>query len=125
MQGNRSRDSKPELELRSALHVLGLRFRKHVRPLPGVRADVDVAFPRERVAVCMDGCIWHGCPEHGMRPTTNTEYWISKIARNVARDRRNDGLFEGAGWLLIRIWEHEEPSEAASRINALVRGRRT
>lgn len=124
MQGNRSRDTKPELALRSALHGVGLRFRKHQQPLPGRRLEVDIVFPKERVAVWMDGCIWHGCPDHGMRPSRNTEYWASKIARNVARDRRNDALLEEAGWLVVRVWEHEEPVEAADRVHRVVAARR-
>jgi DNA mismatch endonuclease (patch repair protein) len=124
MRGNRSRDTRPEIALRSALHRSGLRFRKHQQPLPGTRLEVDIVFPTERVAVWMDGCIWHGCSDHGMRPDRNAEYWASKIARNVARDRRNDTLLEEAGWLVIRIWEHEEPVEAASRVNGIVAARR-
>src|SRR5262249_31140988 len=100
MQGNRSRDTQPERALRSSLHRLGLRFRKNGRPLPGVQLEVDVLFPTEKVAVYVDGCIWHGCPQHGMRPSTNRQYWESKIARNVARDRRNDELLRDVGWLV-------------------------
>lgn len=124
MQGNRSRDTKPELALRSALHRRGLRFQKHRRPISGQRVEVDVVFPTERIAVWMDGCIWHGCPDHGMRPNKNRDYWASKIARNVARDHRNDALLESAGWRAIHVWEHESPDEAATRVHRLVSLRR-
>jgi DNA mismatch endonuclease (patch repair protein) len=75
------------------------------------------------VAVFLDGCFWHCCPEHGNRPATNTHYWHAKLARNVARDRRNDEALAEAGWTVMRIWEHELPAEAAARIEGVVRER--
>ncbi|HVA89820.1 MAG TPA: very short patch repair endonuclease [Chloroflexota bacterium] len=124
MQGNRSRDTKPELALRSALHALGLRYRVSTRPLPGLRCTADLVFRPATVAVFVDGCFWHGCPRHGRRVVTNAEYWSAKIARNQQRDQRVDDALLAAGWLPVRVWEHESVQEAALRIAYVVRDRR-
>ncbi len=79
---------------------------------------------RARVAVFVDGCFWHGCPDHQQVPKCNTDYWIPKLAANVDRDRRVDRAFRGAGWSVMRIWEHEDPRSAADRIELLVRAPR-
>jgi DNA mismatch endonuclease (patch repair protein) len=124
MRGNRGLDTRPEVALRSALHRRGLRFRKGVAPAgTGIRCRADVVFPSARVAVFVDGCFWHCCPHHGNQPTTHSEYWRVKLARNVARDRRNDEALSAAGWQVIRVWEHERPAEAAARVEAVVRAR--
>jgi DNA mismatch endonuclease (patch repair protein) len=116
MKGNRSRDTRPEAAVRSALHRAGLRFTKHARPLPELRCEADVVFRRRRVAVFIDGCYWHGCPEHGRVPATNEAYWLAKLGRNVARDRRNDLALELAGWTVVRAWEHEPVVAIVQRV---------
>ena len=123
MSKQRSHDTGPERLLRSALHRRGLRYFVHRRPLPEVRREADLVFPRLRVAIFVDGCFWHGCPEHGTKPRRNAEYWETKIARNRARDADTDARLEAAGWTPIRIWEHEEPDEAAAQIEQLIRDR--
>lgn len=124
MQRQATRDTSPELALRRLLHARGLRYRVDAAPLPGVRRRADIVFGPSRVAVFLDGCFWHGCPEHGSRPThANPDYWASKVAGNRARDRDTDEQLQAAGWLPIRIWEHEPPEEAAGRIANLVRRR--
>lgn len=124
MQGNVSTDTKPEVELRSALHRRGLRFRKNCRPVPAIKCRADVVFATARVAVFVDGCFWHRCPEHGTSPRANASYWTAKLDRNVERDAENDAALTKAGWRIIRVWEHEPAAEAAERITALVRGER-
>jgi DNA mismatch endonuclease (patch repair protein) len=124
MQGNRRVDTKPERALRSALHHRGLRFRVDTAPEPGLRCRADVVLRRARVAVFVDGCFWHSCPEHGTQPETNAGYWTAKIARNVARDRRNDADLRERGWTVIRVWEHEDPEVGADRVSAAVRQHR-
>lgn len=124
MQGNRGLDTRPEVALRSALHRRGLRFFKARRPAPEVGCRADVIFPAARVAVFVDGCFWHRCPEHGVSPTSNTTYWRAKLDRNVARDRKNDAALAAAGWRVVRIWEHEDPDAAAAAIAHLVHGSR-
>jgi DNA mismatch endonuclease (patch repair protein) len=121
MQGNRARDTRPEVAVRSAVHALGLRFRKHVAPLSGLRCRADLVFARQRVAVFVDGCFWHGCPEHGVLPTTNASYWQAKLGGNLDRDRRNDAALAAAGWTVVRVWEHEDPQAAALRVAMAVR----
>jgi DNA mismatch endonuclease (patch repair protein) len=124
MQANRSRDTGPELALRRLLHALGLRYRVSVRPLKEVRRTADVVFGPAKVAVFVDGCFWHGCPDHGTVPVTNADYWVPKLERNVERDRHTDELLRTAGWVSIRVWEHEDPAPAAARIARTVRRRR-
>lgn len=124
MRGNRKFDTRPEAAVRSSLHREGLRFRKHARPLPTLNCAADVVFRRERLAVFIDGCFWHGCPQHGTKPRTNAAYWRAKIARNIERDQRNDAALRNAGWLVARVWEHADPEQAAGQILDLVRARR-
>jgi DNA mismatch endonuclease (patch repair protein) len=124
MVGNRSRDTKPELALRSAVHAMGLRYRVARPPIKGLRRTADLLFPRQRVVVLLDGCFWHGCPEHYSSPRTNATYWSEKVERNVARDRDTDERLAEAGWTVLRIWEHEDVTDAAERVAALIRERR-
>jgi DNA mismatch endonuclease, patch repair protein len=122
MQGNRGSDTKPEVALRSALHRRGLRFFKNRRPLAETPCRADIVFPVAQVAVFIDGCFWHRCPEHGVSPSVNVDYWTAKLDRNVARDRRNDKALLGAGWRVVRNWEHEAVNEAADRVTAALYG---
>ncbi len=110
------RDTAPEMELRRALWREGLRYRVDLSPLPRMRRRADVVFTRSRVAVFVDGCFWHRCPEHATAPKANAEWWAAKLDANVARDRDTDRTLGEAGWRVIRIWEHENMSEAATRI---------
>ena len=113
MRANRRSDTKPEMALRRALHGQGLRYRKDYRlDLDGARVRPDIAFTARRVAVFVDGCFWHACPEHGTKPANNTWYWGPKLARNVERDRAADAALAAAGWRVVRVWEHE-PLDAA------------
>ncbi len=123
MQAQGRANTEPELALRRELHRRGLRYRLHARVVPGTnRRTVDIVFPSARVAVFVDGCFWHGCPAHRQaRPQTNTALWIDKITNNAARDRDTDARLTEAGWTIVRIWEHENPSEAADRIEQAVR----
>ena len=125
MQANRARDTAPEVAVRSALHRAGLRFRKHARPLASLHCEADVVFRRERVAVFIDGCYWHGCSEHARVPDTNNEYWSAKIGGNIARDERNNAALAEAGWLVIRHWEHEPVEDVVASVRAALSNRRT
>lgn len=121
MEANRRTDTTPERHLRSALHGRGLRYRKDRRlDVGGRRVRPDIVFGPTRVAVFVDGCFWHRCPVHSTHPRSNAEFWQTKFARNVARDRSDDAALEAAGWAVLRIWEHENPVEAAARIEAVV-----
>lgn len=125
-RANRRADTKCEVLLRSELHRRGLRFRKdHLVHVPdGTKARVDVCFTRSKVAVFVDGCFWHSCPEHLHLPRSNRDYWVPKLAANVARDERVTASFERVGWRVLRVWEHEDVGEAADRIELAVRDRR-
>lgn len=119
MKGNRSRDTRPEVLLRSALHRRGLRFRKdYVIRVDGRRCRADVVFTKQRLAVFVDGCFWHGCPEHGRTPRTNHEYWRAKLGRNVERDQQSTAALISAGWKVLRVWEHERIDIAVESIRA-------
>jgi DNA mismatch endonuclease (patch repair protein) len=122
--GNKRKDTTAEVRLRSALHRRGLRYRKdRLVRLDGLNVRPDIVFTRAKVAVFMDGCFWHGCPEHGTVPTRNTEYWIPKLRANTKRDQRVNAALTAAGWEVQRVWEHEQQDEAAARIETVVRGR--
>jgi DNA mismatch endonuclease (patch repair protein) len=119
MQGNRRAETMPEIALRKALHRRGLRFRKDYKITAGsLVVQADVVFPRQHVAVFLDGCYWHGCPEHFRMPSRNADYWAAKIARNEDRDRHVADSLAAAGWHVVRVWEHEEPEEAVARVVA-------
>ncbi|WP_028476086.1 very short patch repair endonuclease [Nocardia sp. CNY236] len=108
----------PELALRRELHRRGLRYFVDRAPIRGQRRRADVVFPRRRVAVYVDGCFWHRCPQHATAPKNNAEWWAAKLAGNVARDRATDAALLAAGWLVVRVWEHEDPISAADRVQA-------
>jgi DNA mismatch endonuclease (patch repair protein) len=125
MAAIRRRDTKPERAIRSLLHAQGFRFRVDLPiRIDGLRPiRPDIVFTRRRVAVFCDGCFWHGCPEHGLRTgVRNGYYWDPKIAGNVERDWRQTAALEGAGWRVVRFWEHEDAfavvDRIASRLNA-------
>lgn len=120
MQANRGRDTVPELAVRRLLHAAGLRYRIDFAPLGG-RRRADIVFTRKRIAVFIDGCYWHGCPEHATYPKRNSDYWLPKLARNIERDRETDDLLGGAGWTVLRYWEHEAPGAIADAIVVTVR----
>lgn len=121
MSRQRSRDTDPERALRSALHRLGYRYRVHRQPIAGLRRQADIVFTRARVAVFVDGCFWHQCPEHATSPRANGAWWAAKLAANAARDQDTDRRLAEAGWRVVRVWEHEIPEEAARRVVAAVR----
>ncbi|WSG03552.1 very short patch repair endonuclease [Micromonospora sp. NBC_01740] len=121
MRGNRSRDTKPERRLRSKLHATGLRYRVNYKVLPTLRRTADVAFTKARVAVFVDGCFWHGCPEHYRPATKNQDFWMQKVIGNRQRDSETDALLTLAGWKVVRVWEHEDVTQAAARVADLLR----
>lgn len=126
MAAVRRADTKPEIQLRRHLHADGYRFRKDFAIRTGGRLiRPDIAFTRSRVAVFVDGCFWHSCPEHGQTPATNEHFWKPKLAGNVARDRLQDRLLQDAGWAVVRIWEHEPVQDAATAVTDAVRTRQT
>lgn len=124
MEAQPTQDTSPELRLRSELHSRGLRYRVHDRPIDDLRREADVVFQGPKVAVFVDGCFWHGCPEHGSSPKSNEDFWREKIKRNRERDRDTVERLEEEGWTAVRIWEHENPVEAADRVEDVVRSRR-
>jgi DNA mismatch endonuclease (patch repair protein) len=124
MRANRSRDTKPELALRSAVHALGLRYRVSARPLAGLRRTADLVFPGAKVAVFLDGSFWHGCPQHHTIAAANAKFWADKVSGNRARDVDTDARLAEAGWVSVRVWEHEDPAEAALRVREVVAARR-
>lgn len=116
MVATRGTNNRADRLLRSALHRRGLRFRIQQRLIPGSTRTVDIVFPRARLAVFVDGCFWHDCPIHGSQPKSNVEWWRRKIRQNVERDQDTNERLRALGWRVFRIWEHEDPAEAADRI---------
>lgn len=125
MQGNRSRDTGPELAIRKLVHAMGLRYRVNIRPLPSLRRTADLVFTRQHVAVFIDGCFWHGCPEHHRQPAANAAYWTAKVQRNRERDIATDAALAEAGWAVLRFWEHVAPTEVAEAVRTAVRANRS
>jgi DNA mismatch endonuclease (patch repair protein) len=120
MKATRQRDTDAELRLRTELRRLGLHYRLHRAVVPGVRRRPDIVFGPARVAVFVDGCFWHGCPRHGTMAKANREFWEAKILQNKRRDRDTNRRLIGAGWRVVRVWEHEDPRRAARRIARVV-----
>lgn len=122
MQAIRSRDTRPEMAIRRALHRLGLRYRVAIAPEPSLRRRADIVFTKARVAVFIDGCFWHGCPTHGRkRFNHNVDYWPAKIKTNMARDRDTTEQLRQAGWTVMRFWEHEEEKKVVEAICCTIR----
>ena len=108
MRAQRREGTAPEVALRQGLHAAGLRYRLHRAPLPVLRRKADIVFGPARLAVFVDGCFWHGCPDHGRRRhDVNGWYWPAKIAGNRCRDEDTNRALTTAGWRVVRIWEHE------------------
>ncbi|WP_420453867.1 very short patch repair endonuclease [Ilumatobacter sp.] len=123
-RANRRRDTRAEVRLRSELHRLGLRFRIDLPIVAGgVRVRPDIVFTRAKVAVFVDGCFWHLCPDHCHLPKRNRAYWIPKLDANRARDERVTAALRSDGWHAIRVWEHEDPAATAQIIAPAVRAR--
>ncbi|WP_345710419.1 very short patch repair endonuclease [Kineococcus glutinatus] len=123
MSRMRRRDNGPEMAIRRRLHARGLRYRV-VWPVPGQRRrTIDIAFTRARLAVYVDGCFWHGCPEHAHLPKANAGWWAQKIAWNRARDADVTRQLETLGWTVLRVWEHEDPEEVVERVVGWLRDR--
>ncbi|MFE5879856.1 very short patch repair endonuclease [Streptomyces hydrogenans] len=111
-----SRDTAPEMAVRRLLHAAGLRYRVNV-PVPGMpRRTIDIAFGGARIAVFLDGCFWHGCPEHATHPKANAEWWREKLAKNMTRDRETTAHLQSQGWTVLRFWEHESPDVVARAV---------
>jgi DNA mismatch endonuclease (patch repair protein) len=122
MRGTKSRDTVPELALRRAVYARGLRYRVDARPVADLRRTADLVFTKAKVAVFLDGCYWHACPQHYVPSKANARWWADKIERNRLRDLDTTALLLAEGWMVFRIWEHENPVEAAARIDLVVRG---
>ena len=121
MLANRGRDTAPELAIRSRVHRAGLRYRVDA-PLPfDRRRRADLVFTRVGLYVFVDGCFWHGCPEHATWPKTNQDWWRTKLHHNRERDAETDRRLADEGWLVVRVWEHEDAAEAADRVEGVVR----
>lgn len=119
------RDTLPEVAVRRLLHAAGLRYRVNV-PVPGMRRrTIDIVFPRLKIAVFMDGCFWHGCPQHATQPKSNAEWWRTKLDKNMARDTETTEHLRAEGWTVLRFWEHEVPIEAARIVQEIVTQRRS
>lgn len=124
MRSNAPRDTQPEQAVRRLVHAAGLRYRVSAPPIKGLRRTADLLFRPTKVAVFIDGCFWHSCPEHATSPKVNSDYWLPKLQRNRERDAETNRLLADAGWLVLRFWEHEDPVEVAKTIVETVRERR-
>lgn len=115
----RTRDTGPEMAIRRELHRRGRRFFVQ-RQVDGTRRRADIIFPKAQLAIFVDGCFWHSCPDHATHPKRNAEWWAAKLATNVARDRETDRVLGEGGWTVVRVWEHESPAAAVDRIESVL-----
>jgi DNA mismatch endonuclease, patch repair protein len=122
MVANSRHESEVERDLRSELFRRGMRFRKHVRVVATSRCKPDIVFPRARVAVFVDGCFWHRCPEHQTFPRANARWWQQKLDANVERDRRYDEALRSEGWVVLRLWEHQPVTKMSDAVESAVKG---
>lgn len=121
----RQKGTAAEVALRRELHRSGLRYRVDFTVLRKPRRVADVAFPGLRIAVFVDGCFWHGCPEHATWPKQNAEFWRQKIEANRIRDADTNSRLRDIGWTVLRFWEHESPLAAAEIVARLVNSARS
>lgn len=120
-----SRDTAPEVAVRKLLHASGYRYRLNERVPHMSRRTIDIAFTRVKVAVLLDGCFWHGCPEHATQPKSNAEWWRQKLDRNMARDAETTTHLVSEGWTVLRFWEHEAPGGVAEQVARAVDRKRS
>jgi DNA mismatch endonuclease (patch repair protein) len=120
MRRQMTRDTGPEILLRRELHRRGLRYRVDQAVVPGLRRRQDIVFRRRRIVVDVRGCYWHACPAHGTKPKANAAWWADKLTRNVDRDEDTMRRLDEAGWTVVVVWEHEDPVEAADRVEAVL-----
>jgi DNA mismatch endonuclease (patch repair protein) len=124
MRANRGRDTGPERALRSALHASGLRFRVNTRIRAGdLWVRPDIVFTRQRVAVFVDGCFWHGCPQHASVPQANRAFWEQKLDRNQERDVEQTAALKSSDWAVVRLWEHQSVQEMVMLVRTELAGR--
>jgi DNA mismatch endonuclease, patch repair protein len=123
MKATPPRDTSAELRIRKQLHAKGLRYSVDAKPLRDSSRRADLVFRKAKVAVFVDGCFWHGCPEHATWPKANKEFWRIKLLANRARDADTNNTLRSRGWSVIRVWEHDDPERAARKITQLVRAR--
>lgn len=122
MKGMPIRDTKPEIALRSSIHARGLRFRKNVRiAAQEIRVRADIVFPKIRLAVFVDGCFWHNCPQHGSMPKNNSNFWREKFRHNRQRDQTVNAALAAEGWTVLRIWEHVPVPRATAEVEETLR----
>jgi DNA mismatch endonuclease (patch repair protein) len=121
MAAIRRTDTVPEVALRASLHRLGYRFRKDYSiRVDGKLIRPDIVFTKRKVAIFVDGCFWHCCPEHGRRPTVNSDYWSPKLERNALRDRQQTAALQSAGWTVLRFWAHEGSAAATDVVRRVL-----
>jgi DNA mismatch endonuclease (patch repair protein) len=124
MSRQNSRDTAPEVAVRRLLHASGFRYRVNV-PVPGLpRRTIDIVFPKTKIAVFLDGCFWHGCPQHATHPKANAEWWRVKLDKNMTRDVETTEHLVAQGWTVLRFWEHEAVDDVAHRIATIVESKR-
>ncbi|WP_183507762.1 MULTISPECIES: very short patch repair endonuclease [unclassified Mycolicibacterium] len=116
MQAQKTTGTKIELQVRRGLHSRGYRYRVNRRLLPDHVFRGDIVWSGRRTVVFLDGCFWHGCPDHATAPKSNRDWWREKIQGNRERDQRVDNLLRERGWTVLRFWEHEDSAAIVEAI---------
>jgi DNA mismatch endonuclease, patch repair protein len=118
----RSSGTKPEEQLYQSIRVaLGYRWRID-RNVTSIRGNPDVVVPSLRLIIFVDGCFFHGCSTHYREPMSNREYWLPKIAGNIARDKTQRGILESQGWRVWQVWEHELRKKSLAETELILGG---
>lgn len=125
MEAAKPKNTLPEIKLQTALAELGINFETDVKPIEDLHRRADVLIREGKIAIFVDGCFWHGCPIHGTQAKANAEFWADKIKRNQERDLDTNEHLEAAGWTVIRIWEHEDPNDAAKQIADIIKEKKS
>ena len=123
-KAQKTRDTTPEVLVRRLLHKAGARYRLEVRAENDLRTKPDIVFRGPRLAVYIDGCFWHGCPEHFIPPKNNAAWWQEKISANKTRDGRSRRALADRGWTVLSFWEHDDPSDVAQQVLSILAKRR-
>ena len=118
MQAIRAKETAFEIMVRKELWKKGIRYRKNVRDLMGVP---DIAIKKHKLVIFLDSCYWHGCPEHGVMPKSNREFWEKKIKRNIERDTEVTSYYRSRNWTILRFWEHEVKQDLDGIIDRIIK----
>jgi DNA mismatch endonuclease, patch repair protein len=123
VRGNRRKDTAFERDVRRRLWAAGMRYRVDYSPIVDRRRKADIVFIGARIAIFLDGCFWHMCPDHCRMGKDSTGFWQEKLEANARRDLNTSAMYEAEGWAVLRFWEHEDVASVVERVMEALRSR--